>query len=265
MASPSIPPFPFDTYQRYKFGTSVFVSWLGEAARKCGYFAQQSTEPSNKPAKTKWTVRKAAKKRSKETPASLLTLTELPLLAEIVANSDTEIPLSVVVVLKQVIKARTQCARFYTRQNGDQNPKGPDASHEYAIEIFKRVLDILTPSADGGEANGKKTPIIVDESGHKVPIDFTNSFEGLKIEDPASDLEDYAANVQSINAKTKKKQKSGVRSYEMEDPLADYMMEIFFFFSDLNEVRSYLQQLWRDYQDGKVDLSVRLSSLFCCM
>jgi hypothetical protein len=105
------------------------------------------------------------------------------------------------------------------------------------------------------KSTGRKVSVVVDGSGKKLPIELANSFAGLDIEDPPSEFEDEV-----FEKPTVKKTKSYERTYTMEDQMADYVMEVFFFFHDLNNVRKYLKQIWQDYEDGRLDLTVSFAA-----
>ncbi|CZR52825.1 uncharacterized protein PAC_02702 [Phialocephala subalpina] len=225
MASHSLPAFHFDTYKRSKFDQSRFTSWLGDAARKCGYFGR-GRESSTKPPHES---NKKGGKKTIETPSTtFLDLQDLLLLAQAVADSGSQIPLI-----------------------GDEQHKASNGSHRHTINILEQVLEILLPrSAAEAEQKSKASPVIVDNMGHKVSIELANSFEGLDVEDPPSGLEDFVDEHKAV----KKKPTSSEYTYELKDDPADFSTEIFYFFHDLNKIRTYLKQLWKDYQDGKVEL-----------
>lgn len=130
--------------------------------------------------------------------------------------------------------------------------------HRYAIDIFKNVLRVLLPRSTKGLRSKKNSITSIGEEGNE--IDLVNSFAPLDIKDLASDIED---DLQPTIIQ--KKPKSYERVYELEDDmaLADYYMEIFFFFRDLHKVRLHIKKIWQDYRDGKVDLAVSTSPVCC--
>jgi hypothetical protein len=246
----TIPTFLFDTYSRYKLDTSIFVSWLGETARKCGYFANDDSTNVSGKKKTKPGKKGTGKKKAKAHLNSTIPLNDFPALAAAIADSEPEIPLKIVVVLKHIIKARGECADWFSHRTLGEEEKESNESHRHVISIFKTVLEVLLPKMES-KSTDRKVSVVVDGSGKKLPIELANSFAGLDIEDPPSEFEDEV-----FEKPTVKKTKSYERTYTIEDQMADYIMEIFFFFHDLNNVRKYLKQIWQDYEDGRLDLTV---------
>lgn len=89
--------------------------------------------------------------------------------------------------------------------------------------MFKKVLGILLLIATEDRKLAEKMLDIADHKGGK-----NNYFDALDVEDLVSDDED------AVPQAVKKKSKSYERVYELDDPSADYFMEIFFFFRDMH-------------------------------
>jgi len=81
-------------------------------------------------------------------------------------------------------------------------------------------------------------------------VKLTNKFKGLEVQDLLSDSEDTSPETSG------EKPKKSKPKFELEDLVADWFMEIFFFFDDMHKMRLYLKKLWEDYRDGKVDVAV---------
>lgn len=125
MAAPGdLPNFLFNTCAKYKFDTKLFVSWLGETARMCGHFAANAQSASkgksnNKP-KSK-TEKKAAKAQDSK---AFIRLGEFPALASSnVETPDSDVPWSILLVLKHIIKARRECADWVDNHLGMRSSK----------------------------------------------------------------------------------------------------------------------------------------------
>jgi hypothetical protein len=196
-----------------------------------------------------------AKKNTKPQPKSVIPLRELPDLAKTIAESNSEVPLSILLVLKHIIRARAECADWFSCQDGDEEYEESNEGHRHAIRVSNGVLEVLQPQASSKEENQKKRPIVANNNSKPVSLNLANSFNGLEVEGPISDLEETIVQTPIV----KKNPKTFERTYEIEDPYSDYLMEIFFFFHDLNNLRANLKQLWQDYQDGKVNLTVSSS------
>lgn len=111
------PQFLFDAYRQYKFDTGIFVSWLGETATKCGFTGHIVGSSSSK-AKPKNS--KKPGKNKKPPPKSVVPLSQFPALAGAIAKSDIEVPSSIVLVLKHLIRARAECADWFCGREGDE-------------------------------------------------------------------------------------------------------------------------------------------------
>lgn len=116
-------------------------------------------------------------------------------------------------VLKHIIKARGECADWFGTQIGDEVFEEKNLSHQHAIIIFKEVLNILLPKAPKQEKNKDA----VAQSDKSSPLNLSNAFEGLDVEEPPSDLEEMVVETQLV----KKKPKTWEETYEMEDPVSD--------------------------------------------
>lgn len=107
--------FLFDTYTRYKFDSPVFISSLGEKAKKCRYFCNSSSSAhfplAKQKANTKSKSGSKCKQNFKPQGKSVIPLGELSSLANAIdGNQNGEVPSSVLLVLRNIIKARGECA-----------------------------------------------------------------------------------------------------------------------------------------------------------
>lgn len=110
-SSGELPDFLFDACAEYKFDTKLFVSWLGETARKCGYFAANA-QPASKGKGNNKLKSKIKKKAAKaQDNKAFIPLGEFPAFASSIAEAqESEVPWSILLVLKHIIKARGECA-----------------------------------------------------------------------------------------------------------------------------------------------------------
>ncbi|KAG4435219.1 hypothetical protein IFR05_009295 [Cadophora sp. M221] len=233
---------------KYKFDTNIFISWLSEAARKNGHFLGNTRhqKPKRKPPN-----KKGKGKKAKAQPAPIFGLGELPGMAQLVVDSISEIPIGMLVALKHVIRARGECTEWFSRLDGGEEHKTSNETHRFALDIFKKVLEILLPqSAMQHQGQSRTETNLGEKNGRHVSLDLANGFEGLDVEDLPSGLE-YISDVPIVKKLPVKRPE---RKYGIEEAAADYAMGVFFFFQDLNKVRDYLKSLWQDYRDGKVDL-----------
>lgn len=90
-------------------------------------------------------------------------------------------------------------------------------------------------------------------------LEFKNRFKGLEVQNLLSDSDSEDTHMERETFEKKKKPK-----FELEDELAGFYMELFFFFNDMHKLRLYLRRLWEDYRDGKVDVAFRSHLLKLC-
>lgn len=237
------PSFLFDTYKRYKDETQTFISWLGETARKCG----QSSQPEG-------TKKGRSKKKVQAPLVTKLALSDIVTLAKAISQSgaSVEIPSHILRSLKFVIAQRKKCAVWFSQQSGGETLQRANESHSFVIDIFEKAFGILSPSTETTKPAANRQAS-VEEEEEDSEIEFVNSFAGLEVED----FSDTEVNSWAQPAAVPKKKKGPSKNvYEMEVSEEDLYFSLFCFFSDLNEIRTYLKGLWSDYHQGKLDLIV---------
>ena len=79
---------------------------------------------------------------------------------------------------------------------------------------------------------------------------LTNSFEALKVEETEED--DGSPVAAAAESKSSKNQTQS--EYELEGGPLDHIFTIFTFFKDMNDIRDYIEDVWRDYRNGRLDL-----------
>jgi hypothetical protein len=238
------PSFLFDTYKRYKDQTQTFITWLGETARQCG----QSIQPEGM-AKGK------SKKKAQAPLVTKLALSDIVTLAKAISQSGSavEIPSNILQSLKFVIAQRKKCAAWFSQQHGDETLHKANEGHSFVIDIFEKAFGILSPSTNQTQPPANKRATVEgNEDDEDSEIEFINSFAGLEVED----FSDTEVNSWAQPVTVPKKKASSKNIYEMENSEEDLLFNLFCFFSDLNEIRTYLKGLWSDYHQGKLDLIV---------
>jgi hypothetical protein len=249
-----IPSFLFDTYSKYKSDTSLFVSWLGETAKKCGSDILTASKVSGPTGKSH------ARKKSKEQQKIVFSLGELPRLARTIANSDAEIPEYILLVLRNVIRARNGFAGWFDRWPGDSQHYESNKTHRGAIDVFQAVLSILLCGGSSETPKSKYSAFVEDDVEDSSPKN-SNSFAALDLEDIVNEDDEVHRTLPPKTAS--EPQKSWGVTYSWEDYWSGILIATYCFYKDMNEVRNYIKQLWRDYQARKVDLVVSCPLRYC--
>jgi hypothetical protein len=243
----STPTFLLDSYKRYKAETQTFVSWIAETARKSGQ--QISSESGNLP------IKKSKSKKVQPPTVTKIPLPEFINLATAISESDPaiEIPNRILQTLKFVIAKRQKCADWFAQQAGDESHEQDNQGHAHFIKIFEQVLVILSPQ--NGTITDPMKHASVEDDENDAP--FINSFAGLEVEDALSEDDATGSSLQTAPSKKKELVNTKQHLYETEEDVEEMLFAIFCFYSDINDVRDYLKDLWTEYRDGKLDLMVK--------
>ena len=277
-----LPKLLSGSYERYKQDTTFFTSWLAKAAIACGFDTTQLNKAKIAPPKSVVTtprLKGRARKLAKEAAASANTDAKTPsqdqpstqptvtysvttetLLAQIetIVSSKkpkVEVPSAVCHAIQRAINARKRCAEWSATsgmKNGSSNE-----GHIHFIGILERALERLSPL--NKEQDSKKVTDahsqITAQSAHASAdhlTSFTNRFEALNIEED-EELDDIPLPKpakKGVSANELKSQKFELD--RAEGP--DYIFQRYCFFDDLHLIQEFLQETWRSYKAGKVDL-----------
>jgi hypothetical protein len=239
-----LPDFFFGTYRRYKTDTDAIVKWLAKQATAHGYSSQSTSQEDPS---TQTTSKKKKKGKAKSSPPNekqTFTTHELVKLADWIANRRPPItvPSWVVNFLRSVIAGRKRCANWF--QTNATSEKVKNQTHSHFIQILEDVLTKLIPKST---PDSKTKPVQSDVDA------VTNSFDILSVEDSEVDI---SPPVDEFLPATVLQKREPTYKLEMEeqDNSEEVYFALFCFFEDLNNLREFISNLWRDYQQGKVDL-----------
>ncbi|PIA89257.1 hypothetical protein CB0940_07389 [Cercospora beticola] len=222
-----------DHYTRYKLGTAKIIRWLSQQAQR---ITERSGNVMNLP--------------------SPLTTKTLIRLAKIIslAKPKSKVPISILLVIEDVIRGRQRCADFYGQlevNTTDGKFTSTNESHRHFISVLEEVrtllkaLDIEQPKNSGHStgSNSKSTGSKPAESVKK------NIFETLELEEPSDRLQ----NLSVTSKKGGKKSEQPPSTPELEeDGESKAAMSVWCMFEDIREIRNHLQSVWRDFYDGKI-------------
>ncbi|KAK5125541.1 hypothetical protein LTR85_000652 [Meristemomyces frigidus] len=216
-----------NTYSSYKAGTSNITTWLARSARRVGVdFDATVSAPSSANGSTKPKKREA----TSATKKYQIPLKEFASIAKAIATSTDpkiRLPKAIVSMIRDVIALRKQATDFFvrfTKSKSSAAVQAANAGHRHFIAVLEEVLTILKPEDD------KQT-------------ELPNMFEALTVEET---LEVAEANEPAPA--------TDANQYELQTTGEDIVFAILSFFKDVNEVREYLQGVWTDYRQGKVDV-----------
>lgn len=242
-----LPPLLVDTYRRYKKETEVFLNWLAPTARSTGavddIFACNASEDAKlggRARRPKGKDRKAPKQQPKEYKIPLSTFARL---ANAIANAkNITIPRTMVAILRDVIRARKECAEFYGygHTHGDEDLKPVDEGHAYFISVLEEVFATLNARLPK-EIRNQKTD---DEEANQL----ANLFEHLDLEEPKEN------DAQSWLPAQLQSPKTPTDTYEIEILEEDIKFTIFCFLKDATDIRLFVRRTWRQYRDGRITL-----------
>jgi len=223
----------FDTYKRYKAGTSELVTWLADTARTCGASSLSTT-------KAKYTI----------------AVRDFTQLANIIVNSTepkVEIPAGILEVTKDVISARKRCAKWALEKIGLTNPTRAEGDgHWYFIQVLEQVFDILDQGAKtrslpkpkiAAPAKPRQDPGQASKGGETYTL--TNLFGHLDLEEPVAP---------TTGLKAPAKSSAKCIDYEIEISKEDKLFAVFCLLLDFDDVRSFVQDVWTRYKIGQVSL-----------
>ncbi|KAF2420017.1 hypothetical protein EJ08DRAFT_665773 [Tothia fuscella] len=277
------------SYSRYKEYTNVFTTWLGQAAKKCGYQSPHEAIASHIPfsltfnneskaPRLKGKARKLAKEAAKEISspehqpvpvAHKVTTLQLLQQAELVANCaepKITIPEQVRKILQRAIFARERCAKWFQKA---ANPNvDSDEGHAHFIGVLQQASVMLCQAKNKEVA--RTGPVKEWRAGKTVGhADLHNRFAELELEndnDGASFSEDLNITALDVTAEALQANETGGTSTR-NAPLAiqasseievnfvwEFGFMMFCFFEDLQSIKDHLVQTWKCYRAGDLDL-----------
>ena len=267
----TLPESLFSTYKQYKVDTDKLATWLAETARKCGYSSDRLTPaepqepklqeggPKNPP---KDNVRADCDITqgpcSRNATRYVIAIRDfIPMAEHIVAfqSPSVVVPDGVVKIITRTILARRRCAAWFEQQAQGNNLLNCLTSHSFFIEVLEKTRDTLRPRCF--KYVKKKMPV---SKGHKLTPtrdgaerdqrSFVKPFASLTVEES---VEDDSTIPPSGSSQARHEEKTSyVAEYSREGE--DLLFGCFCFFEDLNEIRSYLQDVWTRYRDQKLTL-----------
>ncbi|MCJ1376607.1 hypothetical protein MMC20_007850 [Loxospora ochrophaea] len=280
-----LPPFLFPSYKQYKTDSDAVATWLANAAQQCGFpkdvLRSQTTSQKNA-SKAKGRARKASREAAHnklsnsqsdandlkssaqlEGPKYLIAVNDFISLAEWIVKSTNpyvEVPASFVSILDRAITVRKRHHSWWYGRSKEHDGNGAEEkqankSHGYFIGILEKVREVLQPRMPTELLKDFLTQPVEQAPTSKESPDghLVNLFENLDIEESSAPFlhsESAPRNQKAIDAPQ--------AQYGVNKPRESDLEEVYFavhcLFNDFDNIRRYLQQVWKGYKQGVFDL-----------
>jgi hypothetical protein len=214
-------------YKSYKEGTESIVRWITRTASTCSNAADFLR-----------TLASPGRSANTLTTSDLVTLTTL-----IVANLAVEIPESILKITRDVVAEREFCANWYKGQNMNGELTESNETHAYFIGTLHDIYGMLRSARASQKQDNPRQP--QPNPSESIPCDFNNSFQHLKVEEPAENpLGMTTGTVEGFTALDK-------LNFQLEKQKGDKALAICCLLEDFSTVKQYITSVWRDYKAGR--------------
>ena len=237
----------FNTYKRYKSGTTKFTTWLIEAVQNCGQsladitsVSAPSTAPFPKDAKRK--AGKAAENASTQTKQSkyLVPIRDFTKLAEVIVKSTKQriqVPSSILALLDDVISLRKEYSHWVVGQAAAKS-QAEYESQLYFVSVLQQVKGILRRN-ECAVPKWRRPPHGKANTDPQEK-ETVNIFEALSLEEPKDVVNSPDSSIPTgTNAKSTATSKP---IYDMEFLHDEVLFSSFLFFQDLEAIRECIRK-----------------------
>ncbi|KAF2673099.1 hypothetical protein BT63DRAFT_436883 [Microthyrium microscopicum] len=230
------------SYNQYKADTAAFTRWLIDTAASCGTTLNK----------------KSSKKHSGKRQTILLR--DYPLLVRAVVDAGVPFPSSIQAVLERAIKLRARCAKAFRFTSQD---KSSNSNHAHFITVLEDALRDL--SSNKAPNNAETDPQVGQPVAPLSPTKNDSSvpepsyFERLAIDDTNVESFDPDTTAQMIKSdhETAKVEPQTTLPFEIEEDsdekYLDGAMALYCLMIDLNKLRQFVKETWKEYIDDKID------------
>jgi hypothetical protein len=237
----TLSPLLYDTYRRYKQDSRIFIQWLGTTARATGLVNDIFEDISEK----EHSHNTGHRKDKKQTSAYKIPVNALARLATAVKDSQgSSVPRFIMMVLRDVIKARKGCATWYRAHQADDESgitRSHNEGHQHMIDVLEEVRRILSPLEE-------KVTIKETEKMNKT-VQPIKAYDLLEIEE----CRDYDAEAKWITPS--RSQKTSQKVYESDSSLEDLSFALYCFMKDMTDIRIFVRRTWREYKHHQITLN----------
>jgi hypothetical protein len=178
-------------------------------------------------------------------------------------NAKVKIPDAILKITQRGIQARRRCHGWF-HDTGIDNGHSNEG-HLKFIEVLEAAIKILLRGSGNKSEEVKiEKPILLKPKARSKKHDFSglsNRFSNLEVED-TEDIVDTSKTLQSLSSAAavaksaqKKTPTPAVEIYELEsDDTYERIFDVYCFFEDLHRLQDFLNETWRQYKRGEIDL-----------
>ncbi|KAI1773199.1 hypothetical protein F4818DRAFT_423539 [Hypoxylon cercidicola] len=257
----------FSTYKQYKEDTEAIAGWLAYNSRRCGYplDGPLAAGPSNTPStRLKGNARKQARVAgSKPTttktllkPEYAINVSDFNRMAKAIADFKPKvaIPTALDNLFNRAINARRQFTEWY--QQSSHGDEGSNERHAHFTGVLTSAWEILCPFEQARTSRVKKRPADVPKPDPAANL--ANRFSKLEVERSEGGLDaETGTSTRQDEDDYKLTDVAPVTIVKSEEDIEeDFFFAIFTFMQDLDELRTYIRQIWLGYQKGILELMV---------
>jgi hypothetical protein len=162
--------------------------------------------------------------------------------------------LQVLAAGRRAVTLRTRCASWFKQKLGGESQSRQNDSHAHFIQVLEEVLEILEWNTIEPAAQPANPGLAVPDANETQESKVLGSrFAALELEDYDSD--DGTEPTPTPTTPSTKTPPS--RTFNLDDVVdeeEEKFFHIFCMFEDLERIRNFLQQTWRDYGAKTIDL-----------
>ncbi|OTA85081.1 hypothetical protein M434DRAFT_16208 [Hypoxylon sp. CO27-5] len=238
-----LPEFLSNSYKQYKYDTSVFITWLGHAAKSCGYISKAKEVPT--------TVLDGNIKPMKHAVSTRELVAQVSTVSS--SNAGIRIPENIKTYLKRAIDARQRCSDWY--ENTEHKTGVHDGGgHRHFIKVLQDALAKLggleedrgtTPKSDVKRLSPKDKEI----------VQLENRLSHLNIEGVDESHHLSPTKIALVTGNIEQDIPKSVDVVELEGERAfENAFSVFCFFEDLHRIQGKLKETWEACNSRKINL-----------
>ncbi|KAJ3031485.1 hypothetical protein HDV00_008271 [Rhizophlyctis rosea] len=270
-----LPPSLYDDFRQYKTETKRLINWIVHTAEALGCDVNETVRMNEPVAPKVGTKKDRRKSKSGTTPPSSsvqTTSSECTITVERLLSLTTEIslrgprqsppltvPTFVIDVAKSAIRIRTACMEWFVEsgegKGRDREAKAmrtADVGHWKFIQVLKQIVNLLQPIRQHGSNIGGKNNDVAGRQGTAESVASENPYTVLDADDLPDDDQDMDELPPATETTPPPVSKPSVDYRIQEDDTL--MLQLYSVIQDMNIIRKYLQNLWKQYKVQEVDL-----------
>ena len=271
-----LPKFLQSSLKTYKEDTNTIATWLASKAKQCGYpsellsqsqaLAPEILQPDQPQTSKclKGNARKKARNAAQKDPepasnedkvpaeaSYIIKVKDFTLLADCIASYDkpvVKVPHSLVSALDRAIDLRKQHNEWFKKPKESDKHSGEMSDttegHSYFLKILQQTREILKPRMQTDAMNDFLAKPKGDPERQKAS-ELSNRFNDLHVHEPSQAFLEAPDVVPQPKPGLEPRYESETVHTLEEQYLAAHCL-----FQDIRNIRSFLCQLWKQYQQG---------------